>query len=141
MSTRQKDAASAITKGDDLLSARREAAVDFLRSAVSGRIREAAKRHCAPGFRHHNPHFAGDGESWIAAIDADARAHPRNAIDVKRTIAEGELVAVHSHVRHEPADAGYAVVHVFRFEGTRIVEAWDVGMVVPEDSPNENGVF
>ena len=39
------------------------------------------------------------------------------------------------------ADPGFAAVHLFRFDGDRIVELWDVGQPVPEESPNENGVF
>ena len=34
-----------------------------------------------------------------------------------------------------------AVVHIFRFEGGRIAELWDLGMPIPEDSVNENGMF
>jgi predicted SnoaL-like aldol condensation-catalyzing enzyme len=30
---------------------------------------------------------------------------------------------------------------IFRFEGGRIVELWDVAMVVPEKIVNENGMF
>lgn len=55
--------------------------------------------------------------------------------------AEGELVAVHSHVRQKPGDLGAAVVHIFRFEKGRIVELWDLGQPVPEKSPNQYGMF
>ena len=50
-------------------------------------------------------------------------------------------MAVHSHVRQNPNDRGAAVVHIFRFEGDRVVELWDMGQPVPENSPNENGMF
>src|SRR5262249_186078 len=33
----------------------------FLRLAASGYAREAFQKHVAPGFRHHNPFFRGDG--------------------------------------------------------------------------------
>ena len=45
---------------------------------------------------------------------------PDAQFDVKRVIAEGDSVAVHSHVRHRPSEPGIAVVHIFRFEGDRI---------------------
>jgi predicted SnoaL-like aldol condensation-catalyzing enzyme len=32
-------------------------------------------------------------------------------------------------------------VHIFRFEGNQIIEEWEVGQEVPQDSPNEHGVF
>jgi len=51
------------------------------------------------------------------------------------------MVAVFSHVKHRQEDAGFAVVHICRFELDKIVEMWDVGMQIPENLPNENGVF
>jgi predicted SnoaL-like aldol condensation-catalyzing enzyme len=33
------------------------------------------------------------------------------------------------------------LVRIFRFEGDRIVELWDVGQQAPKNSPNDNGVF
>ena len=56
-------------------------------------------------------------------------------------LEDGDLVAVHSRVRQKPGDLGAAVVHIFRFQGDRIVELWDMGQSVPENSPNENGMF
>jgi predicted SnoaL-like aldol condensation-catalyzing enzyme len=44
-------------------------------------------------------------------------------------------------VRQNPDDRGGALVHIFRFHGDRVVELWDIGQPVPEDSPNENGMF
>jgi predicted SnoaL-like aldol condensation-catalyzing enzyme len=38
-------------------------------------------------------------------------------------------------------DVEYAVVHIARIEGGRIVELWDVGQEIPKDSPNANGMF
>jgi predicted SnoaL-like aldol condensation-catalyzing enzyme len=40
-----------------------------------------------------------------------------------------------------PGDSGVATIHIFRFEGDRIVELWDVGQAVPENSLNDNGMF
>jgi len=50
-------------------------------------------------------------------------------------------VATYSRVQHKPAKPGIAVVHIFRFENSKIVELWDVGQEIPQDSPNENGMF
>jgi predicted SnoaL-like aldol condensation-catalyzing enzyme len=50
-------------------------------------------------------------------------------------------VAVHSRVRQTPGDPGGAVVHLFRFEGDRIAELWDIGQPVPAESVNDNGMF
>jgi predicted SnoaL-like aldol condensation-catalyzing enzyme len=74
-------------------------------------------------------------------MEENARQNPGKVLEVKRAIAEGELVVVHSHVRPKPGDLGAAVVHIFRFEKGRIVELWDLGQPVPEKSPNQYGMF
>jgi len=56
-------------------------------------------------------------------------------------IGEGDLVVVHSHVVQARGEAGLAAVHIFRFQGGKIVEFWDCGEPAPVDSPNEDGMF
>ena len=125
----------------DRMGTNKEAAVSFLRLAASGSVREAYTRHVAAGFRHHNPFFAGDAQALMAGMEENARQNPGKRLDVLRALEDGDLVAVHSRVRQKPDDAGAAVVHVFRFDGDRIVELWDVGQPVPAESVNGNGMF
>lgn len=120
---------------------RKEAAMEFLRLVASGKVREAYSRYIAPEFRHHNPFFRGDAESLMIAMEENAAANPDKVLEIQRALEEGDLVAVHSRVRQTPGDPGGAVVHIFRFQGNLIVELWDVGQAVPENSPNEHGMF
>jgi len=120
---------------------RREIAVSFLRNAAAGSLDEVFTRHVAPGFVHHNPHFPPDGQSLKAAMEENARNNPDKAIEVHHVLEDGDLVAIHSHVRHHANERGYALVHLFRFEADRIVELWDLAMEVPADSPNTAGMF
>lgn len=119
----------------------KERAVTFLRLAASGRVDEAYADHVGPGFLHHNPYFRGDAASLKAAMAENASQNPRKTLEVKRALEDGDLVAVHSHVRPKPEDPGAAVVHLFRFENGRIVELWDIGTPVMDEGPNENGMF
>ena len=119
----------------------KDAAVSFLKMASSGDVREAYSKYVGPGFRHHNPFFEGSAGTLMAAMEENARENPRKTLDVKLAIAEGDLVAVHSHVRQNPDQSGAAVVHLFRFEEGRIVELWDLGQPVPGESPNQYGMF
>ncbi|HVF26279.1 MAG TPA: nuclear transport factor 2 family protein [Anaerolineales bacterium] len=119
----------------------KNAAVSFLKLASSGKVQDAYSKFVGAGFRHHNPFFEGSAESLQAGMEANALQNPQKVLDVKRVIAEGELVAVHSHVQQKPGDRGAAVVHIFRFENGRIVELWDLGQPVPDDSPNQFGMF
>ncbi|MGN6657417.1 MAG: nuclear transport factor 2 family protein, partial [Achromobacter mucicolens] len=40
-----------------------------------------------------------------------------------------------------PEDRGQAVVDIFRLEGGKIVEHWDVSQEIPENPANKNGMF
>jgi predicted SnoaL-like aldol condensation-catalyzing enzyme len=123
------------------MGAHKDTAVSFLKLAASGRAREAAATHLASGCRHHNPHFPGDAASLTAAMDENARQHPEKRLDVHHVLEDGDLVAVHSYVQHGQNDRGVAVVHIFRFEDSRIAELWDLAQPVPAESPNQYGMF
>ncbi len=116
-------------------------ATGFLALASSGKVREAFERHVAEGFTHHNPWFAGDRESLLVAMEQSAASEPNKAFIVKQVIAAGDRVAVLSHLQREQAGQEYAVVHMFRFEGERIAEMWDLAQEIPHDSPNALGMF
>lgn len=119
---------------------RKDIAISFLKNASSGKLDEAY-RGVSPNFRHHNPYFKGDAESLKDGMAQAYKQFPNTALDVQRAIAEGDLVAVHSKVRHAPERPEIAVVHILRFEDDKIAELWDIAIEVPNDSPNENGAF
>ena len=119
----------------------KDSAISFLRLVVSGQVREAYSTYVANNFRHHNMSFAGDMESLEKAMDESNAMFPHRTIDMKRALEDGDMVAVHSHVRLKPDEPGFATVHLFRFDGDHIVEMWDVVQPVPDKSPNKNGMF
>lgn len=119
----------------------KEQAVNFLQMIVAGKIDEAYETYVSPELRHHNPYFPGDAESLKQAMKENDGMSPNKTLEVKQAIEEGNRVMVFSHIKQKPEDLGAAVVHIFRFESGKIVEMWDVGQAVPEDSPNENGIF
>jgi predicted SnoaL-like aldol condensation-catalyzing enzyme len=120
---------------------KKEVAQDFLILAAEGKSREAFSLYAANGFRHHNVHFKGDAETLIKAMEENARASPGLFFEIKRTLHDGDLVAVHSYVRQNNTDPGMALIHIFRFEADRIIELWDFGQAVPSETVNENGMF
>ncbi len=119
----------------------KDAAMEFLRLAASGNVREAYRRHVCTGFRHHNPFFRGDAESLMVAMEENAAKNPNKVLEIQRALQDGNLVAVHSRVTLKPGDPGVALIHIFRFQGNHIAELWDIGQAVPENSPNEYGMF
>ena len=119
---------------------RKQIATEFLRLARAG-DRAAIERLVTPNARHHSAYFAAGMPALFDAMIAAATSAPERTSDVKRVLADGDYVVVHSHMKPTPADAGVAVVHIFRFDGDRIAELWDVGQPVPAENPNVDGMF
>lgn len=119
----------------------KEAAEEFLRLAAKGEVKQAYAKFVAPGFRHHNPQFRGDADSLMAAMAENAAKYPHKVLRIQRSLEDGDLVAIHSRVELSAGDNGSALVHIFRFKGGRIEELWDIGQPVPQDSPNQHGMF
>ncbi len=122
-------------------SPRKEIAVSFLRLASSGQVREAYEEYVHPDFFHHNPYFKGDRESLMAGMEESAAALPNKAFEAVRVFEDGDFVIVHGRIRLEPGGAEYALIHLFRFDGDRIIEEWEAAQEVPKASPNKNGMF
>jgi predicted SnoaL-like aldol condensation-catalyzing enzyme len=104
----------------------------------------AFDRHAAEPYYQHNPDIANGTEAIKAAFEDLFAANPQAGSDVKRVIAEGDLVAVHHHLRlnpDDPNDRGSAELDIFRVKHGRVVEHWNVSQPVPETSLNDNTMF
>ena len=119
---------------------KKEAAIEFLRLASSGKVREAYDKFVSPKFRHHNPYFKGDRESLLKGMEGDVRQFPDKTYKALHALEDGDLVAVHGKVTLTP-NSQSSVIHIFRFEGGKISESWEASQQVLKDSPNENGMF
>ena len=119
----------------------KDTALAFLKLCAAGKPREAFEQYTGPAFRHHNAFYGDTAEDLIEGMEEMAEAFPRTTFEEKQIIEDGNQVAIYSHVVTEPGNRGLAVVHILRFEGEKIVELWDVAQPVPENSPNELGMF
>ncbi|RDY70643.1 nuclear transport factor 2 family protein [Halobacillus sp. SY10] len=119
----------------------KERAVSFLKQVADGEVRDAYQTYISSGFSHHNPYFQGDKGSLMRAMEEDASKNPHKTLEVHRAIEEKDFVVVHSHIKQNQEDTGAAVVHMMRFDNGKIIELWDIGQPIPEDTPNENGAF
>jgi len=68
------------------------------------------------------------------------KEYPNKSIEFVRVIAEGDLVALHTH-QTWPGDEHYVTMDFFRFEDGKIVEHWDSIQEVPKESKNDNGMW
>ncbi|TMI27489.1 nuclear transport factor 2 family protein, partial [Candidatus Bathyarchaeota archaeon] len=112
---------------DSQTEARRQAAKQFLELVVAGEIDEAYQRHVDLSGKHHNPFFAEGFPALKKAMIENHVQFPNKKLLVKNVLNDGYLVAVHSQIVLRPGEPGVATVHLFRFDGDKIVEMWDVG--------------
>ena len=102
---------------------------------------EAVARYQGPVYIQHNPQAPDGAEAFIQFVTGFAAQFPQLSIDIRRVIAEGDLVATHGLLKLGPEDRGTAVVDIFRLENGKIVEHWDVLQPVPETSANDHPMF
>jgi len=113
----------------------------YTQSFNDGAPEAAAERALGGTYVQHNPSAPDGAEAFIAYVHSMRERFPDLHLDVKRTVAEGDLVVTHSAFHLVPGDRGMAVADVWRLEDGRIVEHWDVMQQVPEQSANTNTMF
>ncbi len=102
---------------------------------------EAVAKYLGPYYRQHNPGAIDGSEAFIGFVKWFAQTYPSFHVDLKRIIAEGDLVVTHSQYVRAPGERGMAVVDIFRLENGKVVEHWDVAQEIPEKSANNNTMF
>ncbi|HEY8979101.1 MAG TPA: nuclear transport factor 2 family protein [Streptomyces sp.] len=101
----------------------------------------AIDRYWGAGYQQHNPTIANGISGVKDGLGGYFALFPELKVEPKRVVAEGDLVAVHSHYIPAPGQRGQAVTDLFRVRGGKIVEHWDVVQDVPETSANDNTMF
>lgn len=101
----------------------------------------AIDTYIGPEYHQHHP----DTPDGVAGVKEGLGAYfeqfPQLSVTPKRIIAEGDLVAVHSHYVDTPGHRGQAVLELFRVRDAKIVEHWAAVQDVPETSANDNTMF
>lgn len=109
------------------------------------KVRSSFEKWVDPGYIQHNPFAATGRDAAIAFLEPFVANNPTQKTKIHRVIADGNIVAVHSHGWNETGDAaakrGFAVVDIFRVEGCKVMEHWDVLSPVPETAANPNTMF
>ena len=108
------------------LEKNKELVIDFYKAIFDDRkVAEAFKKYATPGYIQHSP-LATDVPSTIEFLQNMLNGMPEHDWELKRAIAEGDLVVLHVHSWSVPADPGRAIVEIFRVENGRVAEHWEV---------------
>ena len=102
---------------------------------------EAFERYGADKYIQHNPRVPDGKAAVIGFFTPYFQANPEARNEIKRAIADGDLVVLHVHSKKNSADRGRAIVDIFRVEKGRVVEHWDVVQDIPESAANSNTMF
>ena len=116
-------------------------AIAFYRTAYLGEPAKAVEMYVGAQYIQHNP-LVGDGkQAFIDYFIEMADQYPDKKIDFVRAVAEGELVALHTH-QSWPGNKEYVTMDFFRFdENGKIVEHWDSMQEVPVETKNGNPMY
>ncbi len=116
-------------------------AVSFYKMAYEGNPRKAVELFVGAEYIQHNP-LVGDGkEPFIEYFERMAREYPDKSIEFIRSVAEGDLVALHTH-QIWPGNQEYVTMDFFRFDDKgKIVEHWDSMQEIPKSSANNNTMY
>ena len=102
---------------------------------------DAARPYLGDTYRQHAP-YAADGHEGVAAwVRSFKQAFPDHRYEVKKVVAEGDLVVLHLHGMNGPNPYGESVIDIFRIENGKVVEHWDVIQPIPETADNANSMF
>lgn len=123
------------------LEENKQNAINFYKMAYLGEAQKAVELYVGDDYIQHNP-VVGDGKQ--AFIDYFSEMHQDYAdkeIEFVRAVAEGDLVALHTH-QTWPGNDQYVTMDFFRFDTNgKIVEHWDAIQQIPEQSKNGNSMY
>lgn len=72
-------------------------AIAFYKTAYEGEPRLAIEKYIGKEYIQHNPDVGDGTQGFIDYFERMQKEHPEKSIEFKRCIAEGELVALHTH--------------------------------------------
>lgn len=132
--------ASSAQAGNAKEEANKKKVVEFYEKALNQKEVAAVDKYLGP-YRQHNPQAADGPDGLKGYIGYLKSTAPNFKFELKRVLADGDFVILHVHGIPEPGARGLAIVDIFRVDGERIVEHWDVIQEIPEKAANSNGMF
>ncbi|WP_341675278.1 nuclear transport factor 2 family protein [Niveibacterium sp. SC-1] len=120
------------------LAANKRLVADYYARVWNARNAAALQDFVADDYVQHNPAVPNGRAPLQSFLEGLFVNLPEAEFSVARLVAEGDLVIAHCLFRAHPADAGTAVVDLYRVAEGRLVEHWDVKEAVPAQSANGN---
>lgn len=123
------------------LNENKQNAIAFYRTAFLGEPAKAVEMYVGPEYIQHNPQVEDGKQGFIDYFTEMAEQYPNKEIEFVRSLAEGDLVALHTH-QVWPDDIEYVTMDFFRFDAEgKIVEHWDAIQEVPGETKSGNPMY
>ena len=123
------------------LEANKQNAIAFYNIAYLGKPAQAVEKYVGAEYIQHNPLVADGKQALVDYFEEMARDYPDKSIEFVRAVAEGDLVAVHTH-QTWPGNKEYVTMDFFRFDDSeKIVEHWDSMQKIPNETKNRNTMY
>jgi predicted SnoaL-like aldol condensation-catalyzing enzyme len=121
------------------LEANKQAVRSFYELAFNGQQPEqAVEKYVGSEYIQHNPQAPDGPDAFIGFV----RAFPDASVEIRRLVAQNDIVVTHSLLRFTADDErGTVAADFFRLENGKIVEHWDVLQPFPEASENPHPMF
>jgi len=116
-------------------------AIAFYKTAFEGDPKSAVEKYVGKEYIQHNPYVADGKQGFIDYFKRMQNEYPDKSIEFVRCIAEGDLVALHTH-QVWPGNDEYVTMDFFRFDKNgKICEHWDSIQQIPKVSANSNKMY
>ncbi len=123
------------------LAKNKKNAIAFYKMAYEGNPQRAIEDFIGSEYIQHNPDVVDGTQGFIDYFERMHKEYPNKTIQFVRCIAEGNLVALHTH-QTWPRNDQYVTMDFFRFdEHGKICEHWDAIQQIPEKSANQNTMY
>ncbi|MEQ3664481.1 nuclear transport factor 2 family protein [Olleya sp.] len=119
----------------------KENAIAFYKMAYEGNPTKAVELYVGEQYTQHNPMVADGPQAFIDYFNRMQKEYPVKSMDFVRSVAEGDLVALHTH-QIWPDNDQYVTMDFFRFNAEgKIVEHWDSIQQIPKTSAHNNTMY
>ena len=119
------------------IEANKERVAEFINVVFNQGNAEAARDYIGTTYIQH-----GAGADGVEAVIEDARTRFVGAsVDIKRIVAQDDLVLVHSRVTAGPNHKDFARVDIWRVTDGLLSEHWGLMQPVPDEMRHRNGMF
>ncbi|WP_426791907.1 nuclear transport factor 2 family protein [Sphingobacterium sp. WOUb80] len=124
----------------DVKETNKKVVLDFYQQMFGDKDTAAVDKYILPSYIQHNPDVPDGAEAFKSAAVKWFKGSPKIKIDAQHIAAEGDLVFL--HVRDKNANGTVtSTIDIFRLEGGKIAEHWDVRQQVPVHAANKHPMF